>query len=200
MNLGSWKIDDALTFACNTHHPDTGAATDADSVPTYRIYEDETSTPILTGSMALLDGANTTGFYTEQVSLSAANGFEKGKCYTAYIQATVNSIVGTMSHFFQIEAEVDANTVSATVSANVTQIEGSDPTDTIGSSVLNAVAEGTSTLVELIRGIFSTLACKSSGGGTITHTFRNKDDNKNRITATMDSETGNRTAVSFDLT
>jgi len=110
--LGSFKIDDYLTFPANTHDPDTGVATDADAVPAYRIYEDETGTPIVTGDMAKLDDANTTGFYTERLQLTAASGFEKGKCYTIYIQATVDSDVGTMSHTFQIEAEVDANVVS----------------------------------------------------------------------------------------
>lgn len=125
MYYGSWKIDDLLTFAVNTHSATTGAATDADSVPTYRVYEDEIGTAILTGSMAKLDDANTTGFYSEQITLSAANGFEKGKCYTIYISATVSSVTGTAHHNFQVEAEVDANTVSPTVvNANVTQISG----------------------------------------------------------------------------
>lgn len=112
MYIGSWKIDDLLTFVCNTHTPSTGAATDADSAPSYRVYEDETGTPILTGTMALLDGSNTAGFYSEQITLSAANGLEKGKSYNIYISATVGGVTGTMAHTFQIEAEVDANTVS----------------------------------------------------------------------------------------
>ena len=110
--LGSWKIDDNLTFPVNTHNASTGAATDADAVPSYRVYEDETGTAILTGSMAKLDDANTVGFYSEQIALSAANGFEKGKCYTIYISAAVSSVTGTMNHTFQMEAEVDSNTVS----------------------------------------------------------------------------------------
>jgi len=123
--LGSWKIDDALTFPASTHTASTGAATDADAVPDYRVYEDETGTAILTGSMAKLDDASTTGFYSEQITLSAANGFEKGKCYTVYISAAVATITGTMSHTFQMEAEVDANVVSASnVSANIEQVGG----------------------------------------------------------------------------
>jgi hypothetical protein len=122
MYLGSWKIDDLLTFYANTTRFDTGAATDADSVPTYRVYEDETGTPLLTGSMALIDSANTAGFYSEQITLSAANGFEKGKCYSIYITATVNSVAGATHKTFQMEAEVDANVVSGGV--NVTQISG----------------------------------------------------------------------------
>lgn len=101
--LGCWEIDDLLTFPANTHTPSTGAATDADSVPSYRVYEDETGTAIQSGSMAKLDDANTTGFYSEQLTLSAANGFEVGKCYTIYISATVGGVVGTMSHTFKVE-------------------------------------------------------------------------------------------------
>ncbi len=113
--LGSWKIDDALTFYCNTHTASTGAETDGDAAPTYRIYENETATPILTGTMALLDGDNTVGFYSEQITLSAANGFEKGKCYCIRISATVATIAGAWVDTFQIEAEVDANTASGKV-------------------------------------------------------------------------------------
>lgn len=112
MYIGSWKIDDVVTFYANTHRFDTGAATDADSAPSYRVYEDETGTAILSGSMALLDSTNTAGFYSEQITLSAANGFEKGKSYAVYIQATVNSVTGATHHTLQIEAEVDANVVS----------------------------------------------------------------------------------------
>lgn len=112
MYLGSWKIDDVLTFTVNTHTPSTGAVTDADAVPTYRVYEDETGTPILTGSTAKLDDAGTTGYYSEQITLSAANGLEKGKTYTIRMSGTVGGVTGAMSHTFQIEAEVDANIVS----------------------------------------------------------------------------------------
>lgn len=102
--LGILEIDDYLTFYCNTHDPDTGVATDASAAPTYRVYEDETGTPILTGSMALLDTANTTGFYSERIQLTAANGFEEGKCYCIYITATVDSDTGTTHRTFQIKA------------------------------------------------------------------------------------------------
>ena len=121
MYLGSWKIGDNLTFACNTHTAATGAATDADAVPAYRVYEDETGTTILNGNMALLDDANTTGFYSEQIALTAANGFEKGKCYTVYLSAAVAAITGTMHHTFQIGAEVDSGfVVHKTTIATVT--------------------------------------------------------------------------------
>lgn len=116
---GSWKINDTLVFVANTHNPTNGMATNADAVPSYHVYEDETATPILTGTMALLNNPNTIGFYSEQITLSAANGLEKGKSYNIYIRAVVSGVTGTMSHSFQMEAEVDANTVSVPVTAGM---------------------------------------------------------------------------------
>lgn len=113
MNLGEWQIDDLLTFCVQLQSFSTGAATDGDSAPTYRVYEDETGTPILTGTMALLDDANTTGFYSEQITLSAANGFEVGKCYSIRIAATVGGVSSATLRFFQME-EAKATAAQAT--------------------------------------------------------------------------------------
>jgi hypothetical protein len=93
-------LGDNLTFSICTHDADTGALTDTSAAPAYRIYEDETSTAILTGTMAKLDDGNTTGFYTEQVACTAANGFEVGKSYTVYIEATVDGITGGIAYGF----------------------------------------------------------------------------------------------------
>lgn len=125
-------IDDYLTFGITTHDPDTGVVTDADSAPAYRIYEDETSTAILTGTMAKLDDANTTGFYTERVAITAANGFEDGKSYTIYIEATVDSDKGAIAYGFSawtdIAAAVWANstrTLTQSASAVTAAVSGS---------------------------------------------------------------------------
>jgi len=94
-------IGDNLVFSVTTHDPDTGVLTDATGTPAYRVYEDETATPILTGNMAKLDDANTTGFYTELIACTAANGFESGKTYTIYIAATVDSDEGGITFAFK---------------------------------------------------------------------------------------------------
>lgn len=94
-------IDDYLTFYVNTHDS-TGAESDADSVPTYRIYEDETGTPILTGSMAKLDDAGTTGQYSEQIQVTAANGFEVNKCYSIRVHGVVGGLAGNMAIGLQV--------------------------------------------------------------------------------------------------
>lgn len=128
--LGSWKIDDVVCWTVNTHDPTTGGAVDADAAPTYRIYEDETGTPILTGTMALLDASNTNGQYSECVTASAANGFEKGKNYNIRVAATVGSVTGAKDKNFQIEAEVDSNTNSGGV--DLAKVGGSNITSNSG--------------------------------------------------------------------
>ena len=91
-----------LVFSVCTHDPDTGVLTNADALPTYRIYEDETAVAILTGTMAALDAANTTGFYTEQIACTTANGFEQGRSYTVYIEATVDTDTGGIAFSFRV--------------------------------------------------------------------------------------------------
>ena len=105
-------IGDNLTFSICTHDPDTGALTDADFAPGYYIYEDETATAILDGTMAKLDDANTTGFYTQQIACTTALGFEAGKSYTIYIQATVDSDMGGISYGFTIRTKYVEGTIT----------------------------------------------------------------------------------------
>jgi len=99
-------LENNLTFSITTHDPDTGVLTDAAAAPAYRLYEDETAAPILTGNLAKLDDANTTGFYTELVACTAGNGFETGKSYTIYITATVDGDEGGITYGFTV---VDVN-------------------------------------------------------------------------------------------
>lgn len=185
MYLGSWAIDNLLTFPANTHAPSTGAATDADAVPAYRVYEDETGTAILTGNMAKLDDANTTGFYSEQITLSAANGFEKGKCYTVYISAAVGGVTGTMAHTFQIEAEVDANVVSdktgyglADNAITAAKIATDAVTELIAAVFANDLESG-KTFAQAILDLWAT----NVGDATV-------DDADDPTTATYDSPDG----------
>ena len=112
MYIGSFDLGELVTFYVNTHTPSTAGEVDADAVPAYRIYEDEVATPLLTGSMALLDDANTVGFYSEQITASAANGFERGKCYCVRIRGVVGAVGGIALRFFQILAAVNVEAVS----------------------------------------------------------------------------------------
>jgi hypothetical protein len=66
-------------------------------------------------------------------------------------------------------------------------------------AILDEVIEGATTFRQMLRLILSVLAGKSSGGGTVTLTFRDLADSKNRITATVDAN-GNRTTMVLDGT
>lgn len=138
-------IGDNLTFSICTHDPDTGVLTDTDVAPIYRIYEDETATPILTGTMAKLDDAGTTGFYTELIVCTAANGFEDGKSYTIYISATVDSDTGGICYGFRAvyvaakSAGAVKYTYTVTDSVTLLPIEGVEvwiSTDLAGTNIL----------------------------------------------------------------
>ena len=105
------EIGDNLVFSVCTHDPDTGVLTDADAVPAYRVYEDETDPPILTGNMAKLDDDDTTGFYTESIACTSGNGFENGKSYTVYIVATVDGDQGGICYSFKAYDQRKANVI-----------------------------------------------------------------------------------------
>jgi len=94
-------IGDTLVFSICTHDPDTGVLTDAAAAPAYFIYEDETEMNVANGTMAKLDDANTTGFYTESITCSALAGYEDGKTYTIYIEATVDGDKGGICYGFK---------------------------------------------------------------------------------------------------
>jgi hypothetical protein len=72
--------------------------------------------------MAKLDDANTTGFYTEQIACTLANGFEDGKSYTIYIEATVDGDTGGICYGFSTEAH-DVVTLTGTANAGDSTVQ-----------------------------------------------------------------------------
>lgn len=94
------EIGNNLVFSIATHNPDTAVLTDADSLPIYRVYENDNTTPILTGSMSKLDDDNTTGFYIKSIACTLDSGFEVDKIYTIYIAATINGDTGGITYNF----------------------------------------------------------------------------------------------------
>ena len=97
------KLEDSIIFSICCHDPDTGVLTDADDFPVFRVYEDETETPISGGSMEKLDDANTTGFYIGELTCSGRNGYNVGKSYNIYIEATVDGSTGGMCYGFTVK-------------------------------------------------------------------------------------------------
>lgn len=71
----------------------TGAHVDADSVPTYQVYEQGGTTAIASlPAAAKRDDANTTGYYEAVVPLTTALGFEAGKTYNVRKLAVIGGV------------------------------------------------------------------------------------------------------------
>lgn len=86
---------------------------------------------------------------------------------------------------------LDADVVTASALATSAVSE-------IATGLLAAVVEGTITVRQALMLVDAVLGGKADGAATNTMHFRNPDDTKNRITATVDPD-GNRSAVALDL-
>lgn len=84
----------------------TGVAVDADSTPTFAVYEESTDTEIGVGGN-MTKRTSLTGNYRASFTASAANGFEVGKWYSAIGSATISAIAtkGVLKTFRIVAAE-----------------------------------------------------------------------------------------------
>lgn len=108
-------LSEDLTFTVSSRDAN-GEPVDADGLPTYKIYEDESGTAMsgFPGTMAKLDDANTTGFYSEQIEVTAANGFERYKSYTIRIVSQIAGFNVAKNYTFQaVGAEDVAGTTGS---------------------------------------------------------------------------------------
>lgn len=135
---GPWFIDSMLTFTVNTHDVATGAAVDADSAPTFRVYDGTFGTPLLTDSMSKLDDANTLGFYAAEFELSESNGFFNNGRYEIYVSITVDSVTYTESYNFRVVTD-PVGLIFSLISSMEQVLAGTEETRTV---VLQASSAG----------------------------------------------------------
>ena len=100
--LGTWALSSTMTIYVQTISPDTGSATNADSLPSYRVYANLTSTPLTSGVFSLIDGANINGFYAAQFVLSTTHGFSASGTYCVRKAAAISTILGATLDVFRI--------------------------------------------------------------------------------------------------
>ena len=217
-------IDEVVYFDIVTSNPTTGAAVDADSTPTFDVYEEATDTGLL-GATNFTKRTSLTGNYRGTFTASAANGFEAGKWYSVIASATVASVAAkaAVKNFRCCPAEaaagvpkVDVDTIktnpvvnAGTVTFPTTATLASTTNITAASGVALSAAgitaiwaeviTGTTTAVGAMRGFIAAMLGKASGLDTLAPKYRNIADTKNVISATTDAD-GNRTAVTLDLT
>ncbi len=84
-------IDEIVFFDARVHNPATSGLVNADSTPTFDVFEENTDTPIL-ANQAMTQRTGLTGKYRGSFVASLANGFEAGKWYTVDIKATVSGV------------------------------------------------------------------------------------------------------------
>ena len=95
-------IEDFLPVSITVHDPETGAKTDADSAPTYKVYANtDLDTIVYEGTMSKIDSASLTGFYFASIPCTNANGFLHDKEYTICIEAIVDSTAGGITYGFK---------------------------------------------------------------------------------------------------
>jgi len=93
----------------------------------------------------------------------------------------------------EIRTEMDDNSTKLTsIDTNISNLN-----DLSLNDIISGVYEGDYDLLEIVRIGFSVLASLSDGGGTSQISFRNAEDTKNRVVATVD-ENGNRTSIVLD--
>ena len=96
---GQGVLGHTLTFTVRSFNA-SGGSFDADSPPTFSIYEDSVDTPVVTGTMSKLDDADTVGLYSKTITLNGENGFTVFKTYTIDITAVVSSVAASKTYSF----------------------------------------------------------------------------------------------------
>jgi len=89
--MREYKLGDYFEFQFQTSDS-TGAEANADELPTYRVYAENSDTPVSTGTCAQRDGAHTAGYYFCRVQATALDGYEANKVYQVRVEAVLGGI------------------------------------------------------------------------------------------------------------
>lgn len=80
----------------------SGTPTDADALPTYRVYSAQGNLTSANGTCALLDAANTDGAYSYTIPCTSANGFAAGQNISILFSYVVGGVTKGAVHVIQI--------------------------------------------------------------------------------------------------
>ena len=160
-------IDEVVHFDVVTHAT-TGAVTDADSTPTFAVFEEATDTDIGVGGN-LTKRTSLTGNYRGTFTASTANGFEAGKWYVVIATATVGGTTGkTVAMHFRC---APAESVAGVPKADTSYWNGTAPSNlasgrvdvTVGAmqtDVLTSTALAASAVTEIQSGLSTLTAAQ----------------------------------------
>jgi hypothetical protein len=137
------------------------------------------------------------GYY--EVEITAAQNIDVG---IGFVRGICTGVLPFESSHYNIV--VNNIYDSLTKGTDKLQVNATEISDKTGFSlsaagvdaILDEVIEGTHTLRQYMRTFASVLISKVTGGGTSTIIYRDVDDSKNRVVATV-TEDGNRTDVTL---
>ncbi len=142
-----YEIDEYFEFHLNTQTPGTGAAVDADALPTWRCYEENNDTAEDSGNCAKREDGSTTGYYIARGQCTTALGYEVGKKYIVRVAAIVGGVTGAapVGMFEMVTSDVAREGAdSDTLETLSDQIDG-----TSTHTAANVWAVGTRTLTSV---------------------------------------------------
>ena len=149
-------------------------------------FKNESDAPIL-GLSPLLNIVDISDINTPISSISSGSLTEIGSGFYGYEFASY-----TQGSEYSVFIDADSDIENKYQYGTLDKIDSADFLNTLDTDIENSVG-----IKEMMRIMFAVLANKSGGGNTSTITFRDNDDSKDRITATVDSD-GNRLAVVLD--
>ena len=176
--------------------------------------------PTVTTTTTVTDGVTLTAFNAKlgtPAGASVSVDIAAIKTETSSIQTDTNDLqtqVGTAgAGLTAVASQASVNTIDDFLDTEITAIKaktdlipaapaavGDVPSAAnIATAVWGFVTASTYTATQVMRLLVSVMTGKSSGGGTTTVVFRDIDDTKDRVIATVDSN-GNRTSVVRDVT
>jgi hypothetical protein len=137
-------IDEVVHFDVTTHNPSTAGISDADSTPTFSVFEEATDTPILS-AQSFTKRTALTGDYRGTFTVSLANGFEVGKWYNVVATAVVGGITGKCTAMTFRAAPPE--TVAGRPLVDVDLVQGQTPPGaaTVASAVFEEAMAGHTT-------------------------------------------------------
>lgn len=160
-------LGEVIFFDVITTNPNTIVVSDADSAPTFEVFEENTDTDIGVGT-SMTKRTSKTGDYRGTFTASSGNGFELGKWYSVIVSATVAGISGKClaMHFRIVETENNAGVRTADISeitgdtiapANLvkslkTMLTGTVGTSPSTTSVTTSAFSGTVGAVDQFKG------------------------------------------------
>lgn len=182
-DIAAAKTDTAAIKAKTDNLPAAPASTTNITAGTITTVTNLTNAPTAGDLTSTMKTSVTTAATAATPTAAAVTGNVGGN-----VTGSVGSVVG-----------LTASNLDATVSSRLASASYTSPPSAaaIAAAVWATTIETGYTALQLLRLYASILLSKISGAATVTNTFRDINDTKDRVTATVDSS-GNRTSITLD--